>query len=614
MKSAEQIACPKCGHEFEMSGALSIKLREELKTELQADVDKQKAELQKQGKALRDQQARLEKDKEAIDDLVAARLKERQAEVEVRATKKVRDELGYQLKELQESLSEKDKSIKALRQQEREFLAKQKALEERAESLDVEVAKRLAVEKERIHVVIARRLEAGHAERLKELSDSLAKKDEALSDLRKQELNLRKQQQVLKAAKESQELELRRQLDEERDKIRQQAVNQAAEAHRLKDAEKDRKIGDLMDALEEAQRKAKQGSMQTQGEVLEEAFERSLKIFFPEDRILPVPKGVQGADIMQQAMDPEGRECGLLLWETKNTKAWSQLWIPKLKTDMIACHANFAVIVSQALPEHINRFGYLDGVWVSGQASALPLAVALRQHLISLHKERQASVGKNQKMEVLYHYFAGDEFRQKIQGVVEAFTAIQNQLHRERVAMNRIWNEREKQLTIAIKNTASLYGDVQGIIGAAVTTIPALELEAPDPARQLAEATMPDVAIAEEEPTKPVDNTVEREIEDLALDPATVQRGEQRVLAEELKLYRSCRYKDLVKLAGEGPEEAERPGVVGGTDYLVIVKAERVDHGLAIRLLVTVCEVNTKRALASDSFVMQDNGVVMPKS
>ena len=37
MKSAEKIACPKCGHEFELSDALSRSIREELRTELLAD-------------------------------------------------------------------------------------------------------------------------------------------------------------------------------------------------------------------------------------------------------------------------------------------------------------------------------------------------------------------------------------------------------------------------------------------------------------------------------------------------------------------------------------------------------------------------------------------------
>ena len=41
------IACPNCGHEFEMSEALAGKLRAHLKTELQADIVRREAEVKK---------------------------------------------------------------------------------------------------------------------------------------------------------------------------------------------------------------------------------------------------------------------------------------------------------------------------------------------------------------------------------------------------------------------------------------------------------------------------------------------------------------------------------------------------------------------------------------
>jgi hypothetical protein len=171
-----------------------------------------------------------------------------------------------------------------------------------------------------------------------------------------------------------------------------------------------------------------------------------------------------------------GADCGILLWETKNTKAWSAQWIPKLKDDMIETRATIAILVSVVLPEEVSRFGQVDGVWVSDPLSAIPLAAAMRQQLVALDRERQSSVGKNEKMELLYHYLAGSEFRQKIEGIVEAFTAMQDQVNRERRAMEKNWKEREKQIERVIKNTVGLYGDMQGIIGGAIQQIPALEL------------------------------------------------------------------------------------------------------------------------------------------
>jgi hypothetical protein len=174
---------------------------------------------------------------------------------------------------------------------------------------------------------------------------------------------------------------------------------------------------------------------------------------------------------------PVGADCGSIIWETKNTKAWSPGWISKLKDDMAETRASLAILVTVALPEGIARFGQVDGVWVSDPLSALPLAAALRQQLLQLERERQASTGKSVKMEMLYAYLAGNEFKGRVEGIVEAFTSLQDQLQRERRAMEKNWKEREKQIERVIKNTVGLYGDMQGIIGGQIPIIEALELE-----------------------------------------------------------------------------------------------------------------------------------------
>jgi len=84
---------------------------------------------------------------------------------------------------------------------------------------------------------------------------------------------------------------------------------------------------------------------------------------------------------------------------------------------------------------------------VSDPLSAIPLAAALRQQLVALDRERQSSVGKNEKMEMLYRYLVGTEFKQKIEGIVEAFTAMQDQVTRERRAMEKIGKSAKNRLS-----------------------------------------------------------------------------------------------------------------------------------------------------------------------
>ena len=402
------ITCPNCGHEFEMSDALAGRIREHLKAELQQDVSRREAALKKKIDALKAQEAQISKKSAALDAEIEARLKERLSEAEKKASQKLEGKYADQLKELQGAIEEKDAAIKSFRDQELELRKRQRKLEEERASLELEVA---------------------------------------------------------------------RKLDAERERIRQEASKKTAEEHRLKDLEKDKLIRDLQTSLADMKRKAEQGSMETQGEVLEQDFEAQLKAFFVHDDIQPVPKGIRGADLVQTVRTPMGAACGVLLWETKNTKAWSSAWIPKLKDDMIETRASIAILVSVVLPEGISRFGQVDGVWVSDPLCAIPLAAALREQLTAISRERTASIGKSEKMEALYQYLAGVEFKQKIEGIVEAFTSMQDQLSRERRAMEKHWKQREKEIERVIKNTVGLYGDMQGIIGGQIPAIPALELD-----------------------------------------------------------------------------------------------------------------------------------------
>ena len=156
---------------------------------------------------------------------------------------------------------------------------------------------------------------------IEELKEALEQREKSIEGFRNQEIELRKKQRELEDSKKDLELDVARKLDEEREKIRNEALKKVTEEHRLKDLEKDKVINDLRNSLEDMKRKAEQGSMETQGEVLEHDFEAQLKAFFVHDTIQPVPKGIRGADLVQTVRIPIGTECGVLLWETKNTKA-----------------------------------------------------------------------------------------------------------------------------------------------------------------------------------------------------------------------------------------------------------------------------------------------------
>ena len=88
-----------------------------------------------------------------------------------------------------------------------------------------------------------------------------------------------------------------------------------------------------------------------------------------------------------------------------------------------------------------------------------------------------APEGRKEKMEQVYNYLSGVEFRQSMEGIVEAFVTMKGDLDSEKRAMQRLWKKREKQLERALDNTAGMYGDLQGIVGRSLTAVEGLELD-----------------------------------------------------------------------------------------------------------------------------------------
>ncbi len=280
-----------------------------------------------------------------------------------------------------------------------------------------------------------------------------------------------------KKARENAELEAARKLAASEDKIRNEVLQSADERYRLKIAEQEKKLSDTQKALEDAQRKATQGSQQNQGEVLELDLENRLREEFPFDDITEVKKGQRGADIKQTVCSQDGRNCGVLLWETKNGK-WQPAWVPKFKADIREANASIGVIVSQEIPSELGDMKHLENnVWVVSPRLAPRLAAALRITILQVDAANKMNAGKDVKMESLYQFLVGPEFRHRVEAIVENYTILQAEIEREKRASALRWARQEKAIRTVIDNTIGMYGDLQGITNSALPAIRSLELD-----------------------------------------------------------------------------------------------------------------------------------------
>ncbi|HEX7632855.1 MAG TPA: DUF2130 domain-containing protein [Candidatus Saccharimonadales bacterium] len=309
---------------------------------------------------------------------------------------------------------------------------------------------------------------------LKEDADS-AKQDS--KKLREELTDIMKLLREEKQARANAELEAQKKLAAGEDKIREDARKNADEQHRLKQLEMEKQLADTKKALEDAQRKATQGSQQNQGEVLELDLENRLKEEFPFDEIIEVKKGQRGADMKQIVKDQSGVTCGLLLWETKNGK-WQPAWVPKFKQDIREANASIGVIVSQETPSEIGDLKHLESnVWVVTPKLATRLAAALRITILQVDMANKMNAGKDAKMESLYQFLVGPEFRHRVEAIVENYTVLQEEIEREKRASALKWARQEKAIRAVIDNTIGMYGDLQGITNRALPSIKTLELD-----------------------------------------------------------------------------------------------------------------------------------------
>jgi hypothetical protein len=354
--------------------------------------------------------------------------------------------------------------------------AQQQELDRKAETIEQQVQAKLSEGRQLLERRIRDKAKEELAVELKDRETALAELQARVQQANQKELAFLKEKRDLEEKVRSVELEVARRTQEELKRVREQALKELDEEYRLKLTEKQRQVETLLRQLEDAKRSAEQGSQQAQGEVMEIALEESLKELFPTDSVEPVPKGVRGADVIQRVLDETGIDCGLILWESKRTRHWSKDWLPKLRDDLRAVGASHSVIVSEQLPEHVRHFGQVDGVWVVSWVCVHQVAVLLREGLIAVAKCRRALEGQHGKMELVYNYLIGQEFYNRVSGIVEAFITMRQDLEAERRVLISRWKKREKQLDRVLVSTSGLYGDLQGIIGRSLPEIKGMSL------------------------------------------------------------------------------------------------------------------------------------------
>ena len=347
----------------------------------------------------------------------------------------------------------------------------------RGKMLDWQKKKEEEFEKQKASIIndTLKKATAETAAALKSLEEDAKIKTLQLQTLQKKELDLLREKNALEEKQKNLEVEIEKRFLLKRKEIEDSAIKREQELFDLKTKEYKLQMDQQQKLIEELKRKSEQGSMQLQGESQEALLEEILKENFPFDLIEEVGKGVEGADCIQSVRNSNGVLCGRIIYESKRTKAWSNSWVDKLKADKRTSGSDVAILVTQVFPRDMSKFGEKDGVWICNFSEVSSVSYLLRNGIIKIHEAQKGQENKGEKMHMLYDYLTGNEFRGQMEAIVEGFMAMRQSIMKERMQMEKLWKEREKQLDKVLFSTSGMYGSIKGIAGTSVGDIPLLE-------------------------------------------------------------------------------------------------------------------------------------------
>lgn len=392
------------------------------------------------------------------------------------------DELKQKnLQEQKKLQKEADKKAKEYQKALDKLKVKEESIKEQLDRFDEELKqateKQLKIEKERLEDKLKKEILEEQSQSMALLEKELKEKSEQVKELNESKVEIAKLKREKEEIASKAKLDAQLALDEEIKLEKAKIAKRLEEQNELKLKQKDEQLEQIKRELENARRKAEQGSMQTQGEALELVIESWLSSQFPFDTIEEVKKGAFGADCLQTINTREIQNCGVICYESKNTKAWSDGWITKLKQDMLSVNADLGVLVTSIYPKNMKRMGFVDGIWVCSLDEFKGSSSLLRESIIRVHKTMQSQENRSDKMSLLYNYMTGNEFAMQMKAIVDGFIKMQEELDKEKRSLMASWKRRQKTIDGVLVNTTQMYGSLQGIAGSsAITHIDALEL------------------------------------------------------------------------------------------------------------------------------------------
>jgi len=189
----------------------------------------------------------------------------------------------------------------------------------------------------------------------------------------------------------------------------------------------------------------------------------ALRAEFSHDDLQRVKKGEAGADIVHDVVQ-NGRNCGRIVYDSKNRAAWRNDYVTKLRKDQLAAKADHAILASRAFPAGTSQLCIRDGVILANPARVIPLVQMIRTHVVQIAGLRLTNEAREQKMAKLYDFITSDRCRQLLDQIDTLTDDLLELEVKEKKAHDGTWRRRGELIRAVQQTRGNLSTEIDLIV------------------------------------------------------------------------------------------------------------------------------------------------------
>jgi hypothetical protein len=273
-------------------------------------------------------------------------------------------------------------------------------------------------------------------------------------------------ERALTRERERQEKNLKARLQEQREAFEKDKLKAVSAEQAKAFAERQK----LDEKLQQLQRQLQKKTADELGEGAEIDLFDELKAAFPNDEIKRVKRGEQGADIIHTVIEKK-RNCGIIVYDSKNRTAWRNDYVTKLRRDQLAAKADHAILACHTFPARTRQLHVRGGVILANPARVVVLAGILRDHLVQLATIRVSNEARARKVARLYEFITSDHCTQLFDQIDSLTDAMLDLEVKEKKAHDATWKQRGQLIRSLQQARGELVSEIDVIIATSATKL-----------------------------------------------------------------------------------------------------------------------------------------------